>query len=137
DHGGATKHGVTIHTMRRLKMHLNGDDRIDTADVRALTAQQAAEVFVKHDFREPRIELLPAPLQASDYDMQVNAGANAVRILQRLMGAFGLPLKEDGVIGPGTAKTVAKAFVIAPGHLVDAYGIARRNYYYRIGDQRP
>ena len=25
----------------------------------------------------------------------------------------------------------------APEHLVDAYGIARRNYYYRIGDQRP
>jgi hypothetical protein len=25
----------------------------------------------------------------------------------------------------------------APGHLVDAYGIARRNYYFRIADRRP
>jgi hypothetical protein len=25
----------------------------------------------------------------------------------------------------------------APEHLVDAYGIARRNYYYRLADQRP
>jgi lysozyme family protein len=91
---------------------------------------------VKHYFHEPRIDLLPAPLQASVFDMQVNAGANAVRILQRLLAAFGLPLKDDGVIGPATAKTVAKAMVLAPGHLVDAYGIARRNYYYRIGDQR-
>jgi len=80
---------------------------------------------------------LPAPLQASVFDMQVNAGANAVRILQRLMAAFGLPLKDDGLIGPATAKIVAKAMVVAPHHLVDAYGIARRNYYYRIGDQRP
>ena len=39
--------------------------------------------------------------------MQVNAGANAVRILQRLMAAFGLPLKDDGVIGPVTARTVS------------------------------
>ena len=69
--------------------------------------------------------------------MQVNAGANAVRILQRLMAAFGLPLKDDGVIGPVTARTVAQAMELAPDHLVDAYGIARRNYYYRLGDQRP
>ena len=69
--------------------------------------------------------------------MQVNAGANAVRILQRLMAAFGLPLKDDGVIGPVTARTVARAMELAPDHLVDAYGIARRNYYYRLGDQRP
>jgi hypothetical protein len=32
---------------------------------------------------------------------------------------------------------VAKVQTLAPNHLVDAYGIARRNYYYRIGDQRP
>jgi hypothetical protein len=25
----------------------------------------------------------------------------------------------------------------APGHLSDAYAIARRNYYYRIADARP
>ena len=69
--------------------------------------------------------------------MQVNAGANAIRILQRLAGAFGFPLKDDGVIGPMTARAVQSAMAAAPDHLVDAYGIARRNYYYRIGDQRP
>ena len=69
--------------------------------------------------------------------MQVNAGANAVRILQRLMAAFGLPLKDDGVIGPITARTVARAMEMAPDHLVDAYGIARRNYYYKLADRRP
>lgn len=69
--------------------------------------------------------------------MQVNAGANAVRILQGLMAAFGLPIKVDGGIGPVTARTVAMALERAPEHLVDAYGIARRNYYYKIGDRRP
>jgi lysozyme family protein len=69
--------------------------------------------------------------------MQVNAGASAVKILQRLMAAFGLPLKDDGVIGPHTARAVAAAMAAAPDHLVDAYGIARRNYYYRLADGRP
>lgn len=137
DPGGATNHGVTIHTMRQLRLDLDGNGRIDTADVKALTPAKAAEVYVRYYYTEPKIHLLPEPLQASVFDMQVNAGANAVRILQRLMASFGLPLKDDGVIGPITARTVQRAMAKAPEHLADAYGIARRNYYYRLGDQRP
>ena len=137
DPGGATKHGVTLKTLQGLKADLTGDGRVDVTDVKALTPAQAAEIYVRHYYRAPRIDLLPEPLQASVFDMQVNAGANAVRILQRLMAAFGLPLKDDGVIGPLTARTVAQAMDAAPDHLVDAYGIARRSYYYRLADQRP
>jgi lysozyme family protein len=137
DPGGATNHGVTIHTMRRLRADLTGDGRIDVADVKALSPGKAVEIYIRHYYQEPKINLLPAPLQASVFDMQVNAGANAIRILQRLAGAFGFPLKDDGVIGPMTARAVQSAMAAAPDHLVDAYGIARRNYYYRIGDQRP
>ncbi|MEL6424855.1 MAG: glycosyl hydrolase 108 family protein, partial [Pseudomonadota bacterium] len=36
DPGGATKHGVTVHTMRRLGLDLNGDGGVDRADVRLL-----------------------------------------------------------------------------------------------------
>jgi lysozyme family protein len=136
DPGGATNHGVTLGTMKKLGVDLTRDGRVDTRDVKALSATQAADIFVRHYFREPRLDLLPAPLQPSVFDMQVNAGSNAVRILQRLMAAFGLPLKDDGVVGPVTARTVTRAMEIAPDHLVDAYGIARRNYYYRLGDRR-
>ena len=92
---------------------------------------------MRHYFQGPKLNLLPAALQPSVFDMQVNAGSNAVRILQRLMAAFGLPLKDDGIIGPITARTVARAMEMAPDHLVDAYGIARRNYYYKLADERP
>ena len=137
DPGGATNYGVTIHTMRRLGMDLTGDGKVDVPDVRALSPDKAAEIYVRHYFQEPKLNLLPEPLQASVFDMQVNCGANAVRILQRLTCRFGFPLKDDGVIGPMTARAVAAAMEAAPEHLVDAYGIARRNYYYRIGDLRP
>ena len=37
DPGGATNHGVTIGTLRRLGIDLNGDDRVGTDDLRRLT----------------------------------------------------------------------------------------------------
>ena len=137
DPGGPTKYGVTIHTMRRLKADLDGDGDVDAQDVKLLTIKQATDIFVKHYFEGPRINLLPAELQASVFDMYVNAGGNAVKILQRLVGEFGIPTTVDGALGPNTAKAVSEACSVARGHFPDAYGIARRNYYYALADRRP
>lgn len=137
DPGGATNHGVTIHTMRRLGLDLTGDGRVDTADVRRLTRAQAVDIYVEHYFRRPGLGRLPAVLQPSVFDMYVNAGANAVRILQRLVTAMGYPCADDGIIGPKTVAAVAAAAAAAPRHIADAYAIARRNYYYALADARP
>lgn len=137
DPGGATNYGVTIHTMRRLGLDLTGDGRVSVADVRALTPEQAQQIFVEDYYFKPRIDTLPEPLQATVFDMYVNAGSNAVRLLQELLRDMGYDLAVDGQIGPITRRTAYAAFSDAPDHLVDAYGIARRDYYYRIGDRRP
>lgn len=136
DPGGATKYGVTIHTMRRLRLDLDRDGDVDIQDVRALSYEQAVDIFTRHYFDKPRIGLLPEPLQASVFDMYVNAGSNAVKILQRLMRQFGHPLAVDGMLGPVTAKAAHLAYGKAGEYLVDAYGIARRNYYFRLADRR-
>ncbi|MCC5957738.1 MAG: peptidoglycan-binding protein [Rhodobacteraceae bacterium] len=133
DPGGATNFGVTIHTLRRLRPGA----RVGVQDVRALTREQAIEIYVEHYFTRPRIAELPEPLWPTVFDMYVNAGANAVRILQRLLVQMGLDVATDGVIGPQTIAATHRAYDMAPSHLVDAYGIARRDYYYRIADQRP
>jgi len=137
DPGGATKHGVTIHTMRRLGLDLDGDGAVTVADVRRIAKSTARRIFVAHYFRRPRIAALPATLHASVFDMYVNAGSNAVKILQRLLNAMGHGLAVDGVIGPRTIAAARAAAEIAPDHLADAYGIARRNYYYALADRRP
>ena len=126
DPGGATKHGVTIHTLRRLGLDLTGDGAVDRRDVKALDRAQAEEIFLREYFRRPRLHLLPEPLQASVFDMHVNAGANAVRILQELLCEMGYDLRVDGAMGPQTAKAAQAA-----------YGIARRNYYFDLADRRP
>ncbi|NOX40507.1 MAG: peptidoglycan-binding protein [Alphaproteobacteria bacterium] len=142
DPGGATKYGVTIGTMRALGLDLDQDGDVDRDDVKMLTVEKATDIFVNNYFRKPRINLLPRSLQPSVFDMQVNAGGNAVKILQRLLAEFGRPVAVDGALGPQTAGEVKKALSAAPplprrGNFVDAYGIARRNYYFRLADRRP
>ena len=137
DPGGPTQFGVTLHTLRALGLDLNHDGKINTADVALLTQAQAAEIFIEHFFVWPRIAMLPEALWPSVFDMYVNAGSNAVRILQRLLGEMGFDLRVDGIIGPLTARAAHEALTQAPDHLVDAYGIARREYYYRLADRRP
>src|SRR6056297_849744 len=137
DPGGATKHGVTIHTMRRLGLDLTGDGQVTTADVRQLTEAQAVEIFINHYFTRPRIADLPEALQPTVFDMYVNAGGNAVKILQRLLGKMGFDVAVDGVVGPRTIAATARASGVAPDHIVDAYGIERRNYYFALADRRP
>jgi lysozyme family protein len=137
DPGGATNHGVTIHTMRRLGIDVNRDSLIDVKDVKALTRAQAVEIYLKHYYEGPGIAALPEVIQASVFDMYVNAGGNAVKILQRLCTDMGFPSEPDGEIGPQTIRAVQMAYEAAPSHLADAYGIARRNYYYALADKRP
>ena len=136
DPGGATKFGVTIHTMRRLGLDLSGDGKVGAADVKLLTRAQATDIFIKHYFEKPGIAMLPEALQASVFDMYVNAGGNAVKVLQRLFNDMGFALKVDGQLGGRTAQAADEAMQTAPDLVVDAYGIARRNYYFRLADSR-
>ena len=137
DPGGATNHGVTIGTLRRLGLDVTGDARIDVADVRRLTRAQAVEIYIEHYFRRPGLAALPDGIHASVFDMYVNAGNNAIKVLQRLLTDMGYPCDPDGAVGPQTIRAAQTAADAAPSHLADAYGIARRNYYYALADSRP
>lgn len=136
DPGGATKHGVTIHTMRRLGLDLTGDGAVTRADVKVLGKSKAVEIFLQHYFEKPRIDLLPEVLWPSVFDMHVNAGEQAVRILQDLLCAMGYDVAVDGVVGSQTARASTDAAKPKPVILRDAYGIERRNYYFRLANRK-
>lgn len=137
DPGGATKYGVTLATLRRLGLDLTGDGEVAEADLRRLSRDQAVEIYLEHYFRRPRIGDLPEALQAPVFDMYVNAGTNAVKVLQRLLNEMGAELTDDGAIGPLTVAAAHRAAGADPALLADAYGIARRNFYYELADARP
>ncbi len=137
DPGGATNLGVTLATARRLGLDKDRDGDVDVADVKKLTPEDAEAVYLRHYYEGPKVDRLPEVLQASVFDMYVNAGSNAVKILQRLLGQMGQQVTVDGKIGPQTIAASKVAAHAAPHHLADAYGVARRNYYFRLADLRP
>ncbi len=62
--------------------YANKADDLDATDVRLLPRAQAVGIFIRHYFDKPRITLLLVELQPSVFDMFVNPGSNAVKILQ-------------------------------------------------------
>jgi lysozyme family protein len=137
DPGGPTKYGVTLGTLRMAGMDLTRDGQVTASDVAALSREQAVSIFIDRYFFRPRLDLLPEPLQPPVFDMYVNAGSTAVKILQRLLNTRGQTLADDGAIGAATLAAVrAEAQRVGPEALAQAYSLARRAYYYALADAR-
>lgn len=137
DPGGATNHGVTIGTLRALGRDVTHDGHFDVADVQALTRDEAVDIFLSQYFDRPGLARLPEALQASVFDMYVNAGVMAVKLLQRVLKTAGYPLGDDGVAGPVTLAAAMTEAAKGAQVLVDRYGVARRDFYYSLADARP
>ncbi len=131
DPGGPTKYGITIGTLRSWR-----GQSVTAADVRDLNLEEVRRIYKRRYFERPRIDELPANLQPTVFDMYVNAGGNAIKILQRVLCLFGEPVSVDGSIGPQSIGAAKKVYAAAGGYLVNAYGIARRDYYYSLADRR-
>ena len=137
DPGGVTNHGVTIATLRGLARDVTHDGQVDAADVRALTRDDAVDIFLSQYFERPGLSRLPGALQPSVFDMYVNAGAMAVKLLQRVLKACGYVVKDDGIIGPATLTAATTEDAKDAQALIDRYGTARRDFYYALADARP
>ncbi len=97
DPGGATNFGISARSHPGLA-------------VAALTRDAAVEIYWREWWLRYGFADLPAAAAAKTFDLAVNMGAeNAIRCLQRAIRACGLPLPEDGVIGPATAAEAARA----------------------------
>jgi lysozyme family protein len=103
DPGGATNKGVTIGTLKRLKIDVDGDGDSDITDLRNLRHEDVARVYKLFYWDAVKGDLLPAGLDYAVADFGINSGpARAAKHLQKVVG-----VTQDGDIGPKTLAAVA------------------------------
>jgi lysozyme family protein len=114
DPGGATNFGISARAHPGL-------------NIAALTREAAVEIYWREWWLRCGFTLLPAAAAAKTFDLAVNIGAfNAIKCLQRAIRACGIPVAEDGVIGPATASEAARA---DPAALTAALRSEAAGYY--------
>jgi len=105
DPGGATNKGVTIGTLKRLGIDVDGDGDSDIVDLRNLRQSDLERVYKLFYWDAVRADHLPSGVDYAVFDFAVNSGpARAAKHLQKVIG-----VEQDGDIGPQTLAAVANA----------------------------
>jgi hypothetical protein len=98
DKGGATNFGITIGTLTDWRRGRSSDTTVTIDDVRALTLDEAKEIYRSRFWNVMRCDDLPPGVDLLVFDFGVNAGtARSARVLQQVLG-----VEQDGSVGPVT-----------------------------------
>jgi lysozyme family protein len=118
DPGGATKFGITRRTLARFRGR-----EVSKDEVKALTFDEAKQIFRKLYWAKMRCGSLPGPLALSVYNVGVHAGTGTgARYLQNALNALGAQLAVDGVIGDLTIAAARSAPLdTSCGRIIDQY----------------
>ncbi|TCZ58640.1 hypothetical protein EXY23_16630 [Roseicella aquatilis] len=117
DPGGATNLGITLRTLSAWR-----GAPVTAEEVRALTREEAKEIYRAHYWNVMRCEDLPRGVDLMVFDFGVNAGpARSVKTLQRALGC-----NPDGGVGPVTLAAARRA---AAAPLIEAMARARLDHY--------
>ncbi len=137
DPGGATNKGITMGTFRKYAQSLLGIEPT-LANLKALSDEQAGIIYKERYWDRIYADYFDSQELANfTFDFYVNAGANAIKTLQRVLNDLSdseTPLAVDGGMGPKTLKVVNAS---PPARLFNAYKQARKGYYERIADRNP
>ena len=136
DPGGATNKGVTMRTFRACAQRYLGIEPT-LENLKALTDAQAAKIYKPLYWDKVRGDQI-ALQELADivFDFQVNAGARASELLQRVLNELGAqpPLEVDGDIGARTMPALAKANAKS---VYRRYKQGRIRYYRDLVARRP
>lgn len=136
DPGGATNKGVTMGTFQSCaKRYLGLEPTLD--NLKALTDEQAGKIYKPLYWDKIHgDEIALQELANIVFDFQVNAGANAARLLQKVLNGLGArpPIAMDGDIGPGTMVALRGMDQVA---VYRGYKQGRSDYYRDLVAKRP
>ncbi|MFW2373814.1 MAG: glycoside hydrolase family 108 protein [Gammaproteobacteria bacterium] len=136
DPGGATNKGVTMGTFKNCAMKYLGIEP-SLENLKALTDEQAAKIYKPLYWDKVHGDDIESQELANIvFDFQVNAGANASKLLQRVLNELGASpsLDVDGIIGRGS---LAALNGMDQAEVYRRYKQGRIEYYENLVAKRP
>ena len=142
DNGGPTRYGVTqtVWTNFCGTDPSHEDWPTDVKDI----SKEMAKAYYDHRFSFMEMWRLPAPLWNSVFDFEVNAGRNAIKVMQEMAREHGLrrnrhePIEVDGIIGPLTEGGVNRLhWAFGTRHFLYQYTARRMAYYLTLTEKNP
>jgi lysozyme family protein len=108
DPGGATKYGISLRFLKQLKRDIDGDGDIDEDDIKALTYDDAEDIYLDEFWNVFKFEEIQSDLIAFKvFEIAVHTGPNpAFRVLQRAANDLNASLSVDGILGDMTLSAV-------------------------------
>jgi lysozyme family protein len=127
DKGGATKFGITIGTLTEWRRSRSANATVTVDDVRALTLEEAKEIYRSRYWNVMRCEDLPQGVDLLVFDFGVNAGTGrSARVLQDVLG-----VEQDGSIGPVTLNGLNTC---PPDKVIRDFSAKRLDFYRGLDD---
>lgn len=127
DKGGATNYGITIGTLTEWRRSRSPDAAVTIDDVRALTLDEAKEIYRSRYWNVMRCEDLPTGVDLLVFDFGVNAGTGrSARVLQQILG-----VEQDGSIGPVTLNGLNTC---PKDKIIRDFSARRLDFYRSLGD---
>ncbi len=136
DPGGATNKGVTMGTFKSCAQKYLGIEPT-LENLKALTDEQAGKIYKPLYWDKVHGDDIDVQELANIlFDFQVNAGANASKLLQRVLNDLGTKpaLAVDGAIGKGTMKALQ---ALDEKEVYRRYKQGRIDYYKDLVAKRP
>jgi lysozyme family protein len=130
DPGGATNKGITLATWQRRGRDLNGDGKIDVADLRLITDDDAKQIMRRYYWDKWRADEIKSQSIANLLvDWVWGSGTYGITIPQQLLG-----VKADGIVGP---QTLAAVNGKDPEKLFNALKARREQHFRNIAANNP
>lgn len=125
DSGGATNMGVTLRTWKSQGYDKNGDGKIDIADLRRITEEDAVRILKLNYWNRWQADRIENQSVANlVVDWTWNSGAYGIKIPQRVLG-----VETDGIVGE---KTLSALNAASPKDLFHSLHEERRRFLERI-----
>lgn len=132
DPGGITNYGISLRYLKSIGEDIDGDGDVDADDIRALTPNQAREIYRTRWWDAQRYnELEDIDIAAKMLSLGVNMGAGrANKLLQQAINRLNdNPIQVDGIIGKNTLKAANSENVLT---LLDEIKLNAAHYYMNL-----